>query len=129
MLPTRLRSAAHIALLLIVSIGVALLITRPPSPLAAAERLVAAVAFRFLGPTRPAVPDVVVVGITEDTLAAFPYRSPIDRGFLADLIDTLADDGVTAIGLDVVLDRPTEPAKDSALRRALMRTDIPIVAI
>ncbi len=129
MLPTRLRLAAHIALLLIVSFGVALLATRPPSPLAAAERLVAAVAFHVLGPQRPDGSDVVVVGITEDTLAAFPYRSPIDRGFLADLIDTLARAGVTAIGLDVVLDRPTEPAKDAALRRALTRTDVPVVAI
>ena len=129
MLYRRLRSAAHIALLLIVAIGAALLATRPPSPLAAAERLVAAVAFRFLAPLRPAGPDVVVVGITEDTLAAFPYRSPIDRKFLADLIDTLARAGVAAIGLDVVLDRPTEPAKDAALRQALTRTDIPVVAI
>ncbi len=68
-------------LILIFSIAVALLSTRPPSPLAAAERLVEAVAFQFLGPERQRPPDVVVVGITEDTLSAFPYRSPIDRGF------------------------------------------------
>ena len=129
MRPWRFRSAALVALLVIVSIGIALLATRPPSPLAAAERLVEAVAFRVLGPQRSAGSDVVVVGITEDTLAAFPYRSPIDRGFLADLIDSLARAGVAAIGLDVVLDRPTEPAKDAALRRALTRTDIKVVAI
>jgi class 3 adenylate cyclase len=29
----------------------------------------------------------------------------------------------------VVLDRPSEPAKDAALRRALTRTDVPVVAI
>ena len=129
MLPRRTSAAASIALILIVSIAGALLSTRPPFPLAAAERLVEAVAFRFLGPLRPPRPDVVVVGITEDTLAAFPYRSPIDRAFLADVIDALARGGVAAIGLDVVLDRPTEPAKDAALRRALTRTDIPVVAI
>jgi adenylate cyclase len=88
-----------------------------------------AVAFRFLGPQRPSASDVVVIGISEDTLAAFPYRSPIDRAFMADLIDALARAGVAAVGLDVVLDRPTEPAKDEALRRALTRTDIPVVAI
>jgi adenylate cyclase len=129
MLSRRLRSATWITLILIVSIGVALLGTRPPSPLAAAERLVRAVAFRLLGPRQPAGSDVVVIGITEDTLAAFPYRSPIDRGFLADVIDALARDGVAAIGLDVVLDRPTEPAKDAALRRALTRTNVPVVAV
>ncbi|MEA2788816.1 MAG: adenylate cyclase [Acetobacteraceae bacterium] len=129
MLPRQLRAVVCIALIMTVSIAAAFLLTRPPSPLAAAERLVEAVAFRFLGPQRPSDPDVVVVGITEETLAAFPYRSPIDRSLLADLIDALAHDGVAAVGLDVVLDRPTEPAKDAALRRALVRTDIPVVAI
>ena len=129
MLTKRLRAAAWIVLIVIFSIAVALLSTRPPSPLAAAERLVEAVAFHFLGPERPAASDVVVVGITEETLSAFPYRSPIDRAFLASVIDALARSGVAAIGLDVVLDRPTEPAKDAALRRALTRTDIPVVAI
>jgi class 3 adenylate cyclase len=129
MLPRRTRAATSIALILIFSIAGALLSVRPPSPLAAAERLVEAVAFRFLGPQRPLGSKVVVVGITEDTLAAFPYRSPIDRAFLADLIDVLARSGVVAVGLDVVFDRPTEPAKDAALRRALTRADIPVVAV
>lgn len=123
------KGATRIALILTMSIAVALVSTQPPSPLAAAERLVEAVAFRFLGPVRSAVSDVVVVGITEETLSRFPYRSPIDRGFLAAVIDTLTRSGVAAIGLDVVLDRPTEAAKDAALRQALLRTDIPVVAI
>jgi adenylate cyclase len=125
----QLRAAAWITLIVVGSIAVALLSTRPPSPLAAADRLVEAVAFRLLAPERADPSDVVVVGITEDTLSAFPYRSPIDRGFLAAVIDTLARAGVIAIGVDVVLDRPSEPDKDAALRRALTRTDIPVVAI
>lgn len=125
----RIGGAVFIALVLIGSILAGLLATRPPSPLAAAERLFEAVAFRFLGPLVPPDPNVVVVGITEETLAAFPYRSPLDRGFLAGVIDALAEKGVAAVGLDVVLDRPTEPAKDHALRRALMRRDVPVVAI
>jgi adenylate cyclase len=129
MLAKQLRAVACFALIVILSIAAAFVLTRPPSPLAAAERLVEAVAFRFVGPRSPPGADVVVVAITEDTLAAFPYRSPIDRAFLADLIDTLAHDGVAAVGLDVVLDRPTEPAKDAALRQALVRTDVPVVAI
>ncbi len=108
---------------------VALLSTRPPSPLAAAERLVQAVTFQVLAPKHAPGSNVVVVGISEDTLSAFPYRSPIDRGFLASVIDRLAQDGVAAVGLDVVLDRPTEAAKDAALRAALTRSDIPVVAI
>lgn len=113
----------------IVAIVVALGATRPPFPLAAAERLTEAVAFRVLAPQPPLNPDVVVIAITEETLAAFPYRSPIDRGFLANLLDTLIARDVRAIGLDVVLDRATEPAKDAALRRALTQTGIPVVAI
>src|ERR1700722_12048020 len=101
MLTKRLGAAT---LILASSIAVALLSTRPPSPLAAADRLMQAVAFRVLPPAPPSVSNVVVIGITEDTLSAFPYRSPIDRGFLASLIDALARDGVRAIGLDVVLD-------------------------
>lgn len=113
----------------IVAIVVAWVATRQPFPLAAAERLTEAVAFNVLAPPPPADTDVIVVAITEDTLAAFPYYSPVDRGFLASLLNTLAARGVRAIGLDVVLDRPTEVAKDAALRRALTRTDIPVVAI
>ncbi|HYZ24933.1 MAG TPA: adenylate/guanylate cyclase domain-containing protein [Rhodopila sp.] len=122
-------TALRVCFILVASTGSALLLTRPPFPLAAAEHLVDGVAFRFLGPQRQSDPNVIVVGIIEDTLAAFPYRSPIDRGFLAALIDSLAKAGVTAVGLDVVLDRPTEPAKDDALHRALTRTDIPVIAV
>jgi adenylate cyclase len=129
MLMKRLRVAAWIGLILIASIAVALLSTRPPSPLAATQRLVEAVAFHFLGPQRPTTANVVVAGISEDTLSAFPYRSPIDRAFLASVINALARSGVVAIGLDVVLDRATEPEKDEALRRALTHTEIPVVAI
>lgn len=106
-----------------------LVATEPPSPLAAAERLMDAAAFQTIGPQPPADPDVVVIGITEETLAALPYRSPIDRGFLASVIDALAQRGVRAIGLDVTLDQPTEPAKDAALRTALLRAPVPVVAI
>ena len=124
-----LATAASAALILIVSVAVALLVAQPPSPIAAAERLAEAVAFRFLGPLQAPDPDVIVIAITDDTLEQFPYRSPIDRAFLADLIDVLARHGAAAVGLDVVLDQPTEPAKDAELRRALLRSDIPVVAI
>jgi adenylate cyclase len=53
----------------------------------------------------------------------------VDRAFLASLIDQLAADGVTAIGLDVLIDRPTEAEKDATLRRALLHASVPVVAI
>lgn len=129
MFANRVRPFVCAVLLLAGSVAAAMALTRPPSPLAAGERLIEAVAFHFLGPRQAPRPDVVIVALTEDTLARMPYRSPIDRGFLAELIDTLARGGAAAVGLDVVLDRATEPAKDTALRRAIRRTDMPVVTI
>jgi adenylate cyclase len=73
-------------------------------------------------------PDIVVISITESVLDAFPYRSPVDRQFLSDLLNTLAAKHVRAIGVDVLFDRPTEPEKDEALRRTLRTLPVPVVA-
>ena len=89
---------------------------------------------RFLGDweiaallaAEPQSTDIVIVTITEDTLRQFPYRSPIDRQFLSDLLDTLAARGPRAIGLDVLLDQATEPAKDDRLRRTLRNLPVPL---
>ena len=107
----RLLGAALAALLLLpAATAVAVLLTRPPLPLAAAERLFQAAAFHLLAPVRPPHPRIVLIGIGDGTLDAFPYRSPVDRGFLAGLVEALAGAGVAAIGLDLLLDQPTEPA-------------------
>jgi len=85
--------------------------------------------FRFATLTRaePQNGDVVVVAITEDTLATLPYREPLDRGFLAQLFGHLAAAKPKAIGFDILFDQPTEPAKDEALRRALAASPVPVV--
>jgi len=79
-----------------------------------------------LSPAEPQHPDIVVAAIVEDTLAAFPYRSPVDRKFLADTITTIAAKGARAILLDVLLDQETEPEKDEALQEALAALKIPL---
>lgn len=122
------RTAWAVAMSVVVTL-VALLAVRPPFPFAATQRYVDAAVFHVLGPQPQNYPDIIVIGLTEETLSAFPYRSPIDRAFLATLIDTLAAKGVRAIGLDVVLDRPSEPDKDARLRQALQRTDLPVIAV
>src|SRR5918911_5157338 len=99
-------------LLLVLSVALALGLTRPPSPLASAERLLEALAFRLFAPSRPQSERIAIIGITEETLLRLPYRSPIDRGFLAHLIDDLAAAAPAAIGLDILIDRPTEAVKD-----------------
>ena len=68
------------------------------------------------------VKDIVLLLINEKSLKGYPYLSPIDRGLLADLVTAIDATGPKAIGLDIILDRPTEAAKDvkliSALRNA-----------
>ena len=71
--------------------------------------------------------DIVLVTVTEDTLAKFPYRSPIDRAFLAGLIARIDAGGPRAIGIDLLFDQATEPEKDAALARALEIAKSPVV--
>ena len=60
--------------------------------------------------------DIVIATITEETVGMFPYRSPIDREFIAGLIKTLEIKGAKAVGIDVLFDSPTEPEKDILLK-------------
>jgi adenylate cyclase len=115
------------ALLLLCAIGAALVLAEPPSPIAAADRLFESLAIRFFTPPRPPSDRIVIIGLTEETLGLLPYRSPLDRGFLAGLIETLSARGVSAIGLDIVFDQPTEPDKDQALDTALRQVPTPVV--
>jgi adenylate cyclase len=70
---------------------------------------------RFSKTARGQNPDLVLVYISETTLANIPYLSPIDRGMLADLISAIDQAGAKVIGLDLILDRQTEPEKDHKL--------------
>lgn len=72
-------------------------------------------------------PDVAVIGVTEETLNAFPYRLPVDRAYLARLISTLDEMGAKAIGIDFLVIRPTEPDKDRMLVRAVRNTRARVV--
>src|SRR5262249_10657106 len=60
-------------------------------------------------------------------LARFPYRSPIDREFLAALLTSLGARGARAIAVDLLFDQPTEPAKDASLRDVLAKAKVPLV--
>jgi class 3 adenylate cyclase/CHASE2 domain-containing sensor protein len=77
-------------------------------------------------PAEPQHPDVVIVTLTEDTLARFPYREPVDRGFLADLLTTLESRAPRAIAMDILFDQPTEPEKDERLRLAIAGATVPL---
>jgi adenylate cyclase len=83
--------------------------------------------FRFADVSATKRDDIVIVTLTEDTLARFPYRSPIDRGFLADLIGTIDAAGPRAIGLDILLDSPSDPDKDQRLFEAIDGASSPVI--
>jgi class 3 adenylate cyclase len=78
-------------------------------------------------PAEPQDPDIVIVAITDESLQRFPYSAPVDRDFLSDLLQTIDARGPRAIGLDVLLSQPTEPAKDDRLRRTLEEVKAPLV--
>ena len=92
-----------------------------------AERYIGDWEVAALSPPAPQDPDIVIVAVTEATLARFAYRSPVDRGFLSDLIARLARTGPRAIGIDFLFDQTTEPAKDAALKKVLRETKVPLV--
>lgn len=71
--------------------------------------------------------DIVIVTITEETLATLPYRSPIDRGFLAGVVQAIDAAGPRAIGLDILIDQPSEPSKDQQLKSVLENLASPLV--
>ncbi len=72
-------------------------------------------------------PDIVVLAVTEDTLATLPFRAPISRRFLADVLVTLEQKGVRAVGVDILFDQPTNPEEDAALKHTLENYSQPIV--
>ncbi len=82
----------------------------------------------IFNPAREKHSQIVILAITEDTLATLPYRSPVDRGFLADIIDKLVTAKARVVGLDILFDQPTETGKDTRLRKAMLDSPIPIVA-
>ncbi|MEO1017970.1 MAG: adenylate/guanylate cyclase domain-containing protein [Pseudomonadota bacterium] len=72
---------------------------------------------------------IVIIALTDQTLAAMPCRSPIDRRLLSRVIDELRAKNVAAIGVDVLLDQPTNPGADGRLRESLEGAGAPVVVI
>jgi class 3 adenylate cyclase len=91
------------------------------------ERIVQDIRTATMLPPAPQDPNVVIVAITEDTLKLFPYRSPVDRAFLAKLLASLDTKKPRAIGLDVLFDQPTEPTKDSLLKETMVALKTPLL--
>jgi adenylate cyclase len=70
---------------------------------------------------------LALVLINEETLAPYPYNSPIDRSLLARLVRVIDQLGATAIGLDLIFLKATEPAKDRDFEQALRDARTPVI--
>jgi class 3 adenylate cyclase len=92
-----------------------------------ADRVVQDWEITTIAAAEPQDPDIVVVALNEQTLMQFPYRSPVDRGFLANLLTTLSAKHPRAIGIDLLFDQATEPAKDQALEKVITTSKVPLV--
>jgi CHASE2 domain-containing sensor protein len=71
--------------------------------------------------------DIILVYISETTLADQPYLSPIDREVVAKLVHAIDQAGAKVIGLDLILDRKSETAKDEQLINTIKHADAKIV--
>jgi adenylate cyclase len=69
---------------------------------------------------------IVIAAITEETLSQFPYRSPVDRSYVARLLKTLEAKQARGIYLDFLLDQSTEFAKDDELREVIRTIKTPL---
>ncbi len=113
--------------LFLMTIAFALVSPRYINFIAVSENWAADWRVYLLNPPKEKHSDIVVLSITEDTLGALPYRSPVDRQFLAGVVEALIAAEVRAIGLDILLDQPTETAKDERLRNLLATSKVPVV--
>jgi adenylate cyclase len=118
---------AQAVLVLAASSVLAIGLTTSPSPLAAADGWIESVFFRFISQARPPSDRIVIIGITEETINQLPYRSPVDRNYLARVLEALEAGQPEAIGLDILFDQPTEPEKDLELRRVIDGAAMPVV--
>ncbi len=91
------------------------------------EKWLADLRLTAIGEAMPQRDDIVLFTITEDTLAQYPYRFPLDRGMLADAVSRLDAAGAKAIGIDVLFDQATEPAKDRYLAETVARSTVPVI--
>jgi len=93
--------------------------------LSSLENVAGDIRIAALQPPQPQSKDIVIAAINEDTLAQFPYRSPVDRQFIANTLKTLEQKGARMIGVYILFDQPTEEAKDAALKKTLRELKVP----
>jgi len=121
-----LKQARAVTIVMVACAVLAVFLVRNLAFLTNADQYVIDLETARYAPAEPQDPDIVIVAVTEDTLAQYPYRAPVDRGFLAELLTTLAAKNPRAIGVDFLFDQPTEQGKDAALAQAIATIKVPL---
>lgn len=121
----RLRRLALLKIVLGVAAAVWLLTLTPL--LRQVEAWTVDIRLTLLAPVSPARGEIVLVAIDETALGTLRYRSPIDRGFLADVLERVFAAAPRAVGIDILFDRASEPDKDARLLALLENADVPVV--
>jgi CHASE2 domain-containing sensor protein len=113
--------------IVVIAVTLGLVAARHLVPLAIATDVVADIETAKLRPSAPQSTDLLLVTIDETTLAPFPSRSPLDRRFLAGLLQRIAEGHPKAIVVDVLFDHWTGAEADAELRRVLAALNIPLI--
>jgi adenylate cyclase len=99
------------------------------APFAPLEAMLADIRTSRLARSDAVDPRVVIIAITEESLDDNQALSPIDRRFLARLITAVDSAAPASIGLDILFDRPTQPASDQVLLKTLGSISAPLVMV
>ncbi|RVD58798.1 adenylate/guanylate cyclase domain-containing protein [Mesorhizobium sp. M2D.F.Ca.ET.185.01.1.1] len=116
------RGGIAASLAYLVLLGVSTALVSPPL-----ENILRDMMMVSISPFTQAPRNIVVVSITEQTLANFRYRSPPDRGFLADIVARIESAHPLVIGIDLLFDQATEPQKDTRLETVIEAASVPVV--
>jgi len=120
-------SIAALVLVAVIAASVSVLAVIGFQPLTNIDNYIKDWEFAFFAHEQPSDDHVRIVAIDEATLSKLPYRSPIDRGVLADILERLDASRARAIGLDYLLDQATVPEKDARLERVIRGMKTPLV--
>ncbi len=123
----KLGTKAGLVIVTLAAVSIAYVADNFISFLTLAERTVEDIRVASALPTEPQDPDIVIVGITEDTLKQFPYREPVDHAFLADLLKFIQSKHPRAVGVDILFDQATEDDKDDALKKVIAGYGVPLI--
>lgn len=133
MLPTRLRLAPtaapwSVVLLGALVIAISFLLVTWAAPVRKAATWLDDFRLAYSTPLAAQNPNVVVLAIDEETMTRMPFRSPINRRFVADLIATLDRKfAVRSIGVALIFDQPTVPEHDVELGEIMRGVRTPLV--